>query len=161
MSSEKIRVLIKHEGTEIEFEGGYEEVWRSVNRFFSELYPALEIVKKLTGAIDVTSLAERLKGLVEFREGRIIVLKELDAKRKILLCLAAAHVGKALNLFEKDKLAPKEIATYTGLDERVTRARLSELKRSGLVVKADEGLYEFASSSLEELFGERDERGRA
>ncbi|HDD43066.1 MAG: hypothetical protein DRN61_01320 [Thaumarchaeota archaeon] len=73
----------------------------------------------------------------------------------MLLCLAAAHVGKALNLFEKDKLAPKEIAAYTGLDERVTRARLSELRKAGLVVKADEGLYEFTSSSLEELFGER------
>ncbi|MCD6312591.1 MAG: hypothetical protein J7L79_02105 [Thaumarchaeota archaeon] len=73
----------------------------------------------------------------------------------MLLCLAAANVGKALNLFEKDKLAPKEIATYTGLDERVTRARLSELRKAGLVIKADEGLYGFSSSSLEELFGER------
>ncbi len=155
MSSEKVKVVIRHEGTEIEFEGGYEEVWRSVNKFFSEVYPALEIVRKLTGAIDVTSLAKRLEGLVEFREGRIVILKELDAKRKILLCLAAAHVGKALNLFEKDKLTPKEIAAYTGLDERVTRARLSELRKAGLVVKADEGLYEFTSSSLEELFGER------
>ena len=155
MSSEKVKVVIRHEGTEIEFEGGYEEVWRSVNKFFSEVYPALEIVRKLTGAIDVTSLAKQLEGLVEFREGRIVILKELDAKRKILLCLAAAHVGKALNLFEKDKLAPKEIATYTGLDERVTRARLSELRKAGLVIKADEGLYGFSSSSLEELFGER------
>ena len=155
MSSEKVKVVIRHEGTEIEFEGGYEEVWRSVNKFFSEVYPALETVRKLTGAIDVTSLAKQLEGLVEFREGRITILKELDAKRKILLCLAAAHVGKALNLFEKDKLTPKEIATYTGLDERVTRARLSELRKAGLVVKADEGLYEFTSSSLEELFGEK------
>jgi len=155
MSSEKVKVVIRHEGTEIEFEGGYEEVWRSVNKFFSEVYPALETVRKLTGAIDVTSLAKQLEGLVEFREGRIVILKELDAKRKILLCLAAANVGKALNLFEKDKLAPKEIATYTGLDERVTRARLSELRKAGLVIKADEGLYGFSSSSLEELFGER------
>jgi len=155
MSSEKVKVVIRHEGTEIEFEGGYEEVWRSVNKFFSEVYPALETVRKLTGAIDVMSLAKQLEGLVEFREGRIVILKELDAKRKILLCLAAAHVGKALNLFEKDKLAPKEIATYTGLDERVTRARLSELRKAGLVIKADEGLYGFSSSSLEELFGER------
>jgi len=155
VNSEKVRVVIKHEGTEVEFEGGYEEVWRSVNKFFSELYPALEVVRKLTGAIDVTNLAKRLEGLVEFREGKIIILKDLDAKRKILLCLAAAHVGKALNLFDRAKLAPKEIAAYTGLDERVTRARLSELRKAGLVVKADEGLYEFTSSSLEELFGER------
>jgi len=151
MSSEKVKVVIRHEGTEIEFEGGYEEVWRSVNKFFSEVYPALEIVRKLTGAIDVTSLAKQLEDLVEFREGRITILKELDAKRKILLCLAAAHVGKALSLFEKDKLMPKEIASYTGLDERVTRARLSELRKAGLVVKANEGLYQITSLGVSEL----------
>jgi len=155
VNSEKLKVIIRHDETEVEFEGDYESVWRSVNKFFSETYPALEIVKKLTGAIDVADLAKRLEGLVEFREGRIIILKEMDAKRKILLCLAAANVGKALGLFEKDKLAPKEIAAYTGLDERVTRARLSELRRAGLVIKSGEGLYGFTSSSLEEVFGER------
>ena len=153
MSSEKVRVVIRHGETEVEFEGYYKDVWKSVNKFFSEVYPALDVVKKLTGAVDVTDLAKKLEGLVEFRDGRIIVLKEMDAKRKILLCLAAAHVGKVLGLFEKDKLVPKEIAMYTGLDERVTRARLSELKRAGLVIKSGEGLYGFTSSSLGELFG--------
>ncbi|MCD6592165.1 MAG: hypothetical protein J7K78_04030 [Thaumarchaeota archaeon] len=73
----------------------------------------------------------------------------------MLLCLAAAYVGKALGLFEKDKLTPKEIAAYTGLDERVTRARLSELRRAGLVIRSEEGLYGFTSTSLNELFGEK------
>mgnify|MGYP000026368323 CR=1 FL=1 len=155
MSSGKIRVSIKHDETEVEFEGGYEEVWKSINRYFSETYPALETIKALTGLTDVADLAEKLKGLVEFREGRIIILGELEAKRKILLCLAAAYVGKALGLFEKDKLTPKEIAAYTGLDERVTRARLSELRRAGLVIRSEEGLYGFTSTSLNELFGEK------
>ncbi len=155
MNSGKIRVSIKHDETEVEFEGGYEEVWKSINRYFSETYPALETIKALTGLADVADLAEKLKGLVEFREGRIIILGELEAKRKILLCLAAAYVGKALGLFEKDKLTPKEIAAYTGLDERVTRARLSELRRAGLVIRSEEGLYGFTSTSLNELFGEK------
>lgn len=154
MSSERVRVLIRCGETEVEFEGGYEEVWRSINKFFSETYPALEIVRKLTGAVDVAGLAKRLEGLVEFRDGKIVILREMGAKQKILLCLAAAHVGRALGLFDKDALAPKEIAAYTGLDERVARARLSELRRAGLVVKTDEGLYSFTSSSLSELFGE-------
>jgi len=155
MNSGKVKVLIKHDDTEVEFEGDYEEVWRSVNKYFSEAYPAIEAVKKLKGLVDVADLAERLKGLVEFREGRIVILGEMEAKRKILLCLAAAYVGKALGLFEKDKLTPKEIAGYTGLNEKVTRARLSELRKAGLVVKSDEGLYGFTSTSLKELFGER------
>ena len=155
MNSGKVKVLIKHDDTEVEFEGDYEEVWRSVNKYLSEAYPAIEAVKKLKGLVDVADLAEKLKGLVEFREGRIVILGEMEAKRKILLCLAAAYVGKALGLFEKDKLTPKEIAGYTGLNEKVTRARLSELRKAGLVIKSDEGLYGFTSTSLKELFGER------
>jgi len=117
--------------------------------------PSIEAVKKLTGAIDITDLMKKLEGLVEIREGRITILKDVDAKRKIILCLAAAYVGKALGLFEKDKLAPKEIAAYTGLDERVARARLSELRKAGLVIKYDEGLYGFTPTSLDEFLGER------
>ncbi len=154
MSSEKVKVVIRCGETVVEFEGGHEEVWRSINKFFSETYPALEIVRKLTGAIDVTELARKLEDFVEFRDGRIIIMKEMDAKRRILLCLAAAYVGRRLGLFDKEDLAPKEIAAYTGLDERVARARLSELRKSGLVVKTDEGLYSFASNSIGELFGE-------
>ena len=47
MSSDRIRVLIRHGDTEVEFEGGYEEVWRSVNKYFSETYPAIEAVRGL------------------------------------------------------------------------------------------------------------------
>lgn len=154
MSGESLKITIRHGETEAEFEGGYQEVWASVNKYLSQLYPALEAVKKLVGAIDVQKLAERLAGMVEIREGRVTVLKELDAKRKILLCLAAVYVGKALGLLEKDTLTPKEVAAYSGLNERVVRARLSELRRAGLVVKQREGLYTFTPASLRELFGE-------
>ena len=44
MNSEKLKVIIRHDETEVEFEGDYESVWRSVNKFFSETYPALEII---------------------------------------------------------------------------------------------------------------------
>jgi DNA-binding transcriptional ArsR family regulator len=154
MSSERVRIVIRCGETEVEFEGGYEDVWKSVNKFFSETYPAIEVARKLTGAVDVAELARRLEGYVEFRDGRIIIMREMDAKRRILLCLAAAYVGKRLGLFDKEHLTPKEIAAYTGLDERVARARLSELRKAGLVAKADEGLYSFTSSSISELFGE-------
>jgi DNA-binding transcriptional ArsR family regulator len=148
MSSERVKVVIKCGETEVEFEGGYEDVWKSVNKFFSETYPALEAARKLTGAVDVTDVARRLEGRVEFRDGRIIIMKEVDAKRRIILCLAAAYVGKRLGLFDKEHLTPKEIAAYTGLDERVARARLSELRKAGLVAKTDEGLYSFLSTSF-------------
>lgn len=155
MSGERLRIIIKHGDMEVEFEGNYEEVWMSINRYFSETFPVIEVMKKLMGATDIMNLAKKLEGLIEIREGRINILKDVDAKKKILLCLAAAHLGKVLDLFEKDKLTPKEVATYTGLDERIARARLSELRKAGLVIKYDEGLYGFTPASLSELLGER------
>lgn len=151
---EKLKIVIRHGDAEAQFEGSYREVWESINRYLSELYPPLEVIKKLTGAIDVQELAEKLAGKVEIREGRIIVLLEADAKRKILLCLAAAYLGKALGIFDRDALTPKEIAGLIGLDERVARARLSELRRMGLAVKREGGLYTFTPASLKEILGE-------
>ena len=40
------------------------------------------------------------------------------------------------------------------MNEKVTRARLSELKKAGLVIKYGEGLYGFTKASIKELFGE-------
>jgi len=154
MSDGELKVVLRHGETEVEFSGNYEDVWRSINKYLSEIYPPIEAVKKLIGAIDVNLLMEKLEGLVEIREGMINVLEDTGAKRKILLCLAGAHVGKILGLLERDKLTPKEIASYTGLNEKVTRARLSELKKAGLVIKYGEGLYGFTKASIKELFGE-------
>ena len=154
MSDKELKAVLRHGETEVEFSGNYEDVWRSINKYLSEIYPPIEAVKKLIGAIDVNLLMEKLEGLVEIREGMINVLEDTGAKRKILLCLAGAHVGKILGLLERDKLTPKEIASYTGLNEKVTRARLSELKKAGLVIKYGEGLYGFTKASIKELFGE-------
>ena len=154
MSDGELKAVLRHGETEVEFSGNYEDVWRSINKYLSEIYPPIEAVKKLIGAVDVNLLMEKLEGLVEIREGMINVLEDTGAKRKILLCLAGAHVGKILGLLERDKLTPKEIASYTGLNEKVTRARLSELKKAGLVIKYGEGLYGFTKASIKELFGE-------
>ena len=153
MRDEELKIVLKHGDTEVEFSGNYEEVWRSINKYLSDIYPSLKIVKKLIGSIDLEKMVEKLEGLVEIRDRVINILENAGAKRKILLCLAAAYAGKALGILEKDKLTPKEIASYTGLNEKVTRARLSELRKSGLVMKYGEGLYGFTSASFRELFG--------
>ncbi len=151
MKEEKIKVVIKTGESEVEFEGGYEEVWMSVNKYFSELYPSLQVVKKIVGAVDIEDLASKLSGKVEVREDRINILVGGDAKKKILLCLAGAYLGRKLGIFQREFLTPKEIANYTGIDERITRARLSELRKEGLVIRKEDGLYGFTPASLKEI----------
>ncbi|MCS7125722.1 MAG: hypothetical protein NZ929_02270 [Aigarchaeota archaeon] len=151
MGGAKIKVIIKTAESEVEFEGEYQDVWISINKYLSEIYPSLEVVKKLVGAVDVKELAEKLVGKVELKENRINITAAVDAKKKIILCLAGAYVGKILGIFDKDFLTPKEIANYTGLDEKIVRARLSELRRDGLTIRKEDGLYGFTSASLKEI----------
>ncbi|MCL7383779.1 MAG: hypothetical protein LZ172_05370 [Thaumarchaeota archaeon] len=151
MKEEKIKVVIKMGESEVEFEGKYEEVWMSVNKYFSELYPSLQVVKKLVGAVDIEELVSKLSGKVEVKEDRINILVGGDAKKKILLCLAGAYLGRKLGIFEKEFLTPKEISDYTGIDEKQTRARLSELRKEGLVIRKEDGLYGFTPASMKEL----------
>lgn len=152
MEDKRIKVTIKTSENEVvEFEGGYEEVWMSLNKYFSEVYPSLSAVKKLVGAVDIEELVNKLSGKIEIKEDRINIISGGDAKKKILLCLAGAFIGGKLGIFEKEFLTPKEIANYTGIDERITRARLSELRKDGLVIKKEDGLYGFTVASLKEI----------
>lgn len=151
MEKERIRVTIKTKDSEVEFEGEYEEVWISINKYFSELYPSLQIVKNLIGAVDIEDLMNKLSGKIEIKEDRINILAGGDAKKKILLCLAGAYVGRRLGIFEKEFLTPKEIANFTGIDEKITRARLSELRKEGLVIRKEDGLYGFTPASLRDM----------
>ncbi|MEM3410295.1 MAG: hypothetical protein QXR41_08655, partial [Nitrososphaerota archaeon] len=61
MEEKRIKVTIKTSENEVvEFEGRYEEVWMSVNKYFSEIYPSLSTVRKLVGAVDVEELINKL-----------------------------------------------------------------------------------------------------
>ncbi len=149
-----LKIRIQHDDISVEFDGNYEEVWMSVNKYLSELYPSLSILKKFMGTADVSHIALLLSGNVQITNGRIIVSTRADAKKKILLCLAAAYVGRVLGLLENDALSPKEISAATGLEERVTRARLSDMRKSGLVIKVNSGRYIFNTSAINMLVEE-------
>jgi predicted ArsR family transcriptional regulator len=51
----------------------------------------------------------------------------------------------------EDKLGPKTIAGILRIDERVARARLSELWKEGVVERDGEGRYLFKPSKMSSL----------
>lgn len=143
MNGGRVEVRIKHGDFEVVFEGEKEEVWEMTNRYFSEKVGYVEVVSRLAGAADVSDLAHKLVGKVVVNSGKIDVLFSGDSKRKILLCLAGAWVGKRLGMFDSDFLPPKQLAVFLRMDERAVRARLSELYREALVDKDEQGRYCF------------------
>jgi len=47
VSDGELKAVLRHGETEVEFSGDYEDVWRSINRYLSEIYPSIEAVKRL------------------------------------------------------------------------------------------------------------------
>ncbi len=147
----KVWVRVRHGSDEVEFEGDRDTVWALLNKYFAEKLGVLEVVSKLTPTPDIVKLAEMLAGHVVFENNTIDVLFQGETKKRILLCLAGAYVGKRLGLLNEDKLGPKTIAGILRIDERVARARLSELWKEGVVERDDEGRYLFKPSKMSSL----------
>lgn len=144
-------VRVRRGSDEVEFEGDAETVWVLLNKYFSERLGVLELASKLTANLDLVKLGELLAGRVVFENNSMEVLFKGDTKKRILLCLAGAYVGKRLGLMEEDKLNPKTIAGILRIDERVVRARLSELWKEGMVDREGEGRYLFKPSKASYL----------
>ncbi|MEM1947970.1 MAG: hypothetical protein QW240_04450 [Candidatus Caldarchaeum sp.] len=146
MEAGKVSVRIRHGQTEVEFTGDRESVWAAVNKYFAETLGPVDILSRLMGNVSVTDLMKKLEGRVVVNPDGIDVLGEGDLKRRIVLCLAAAWAGKRLGIYPEDGLTPKKIASVLRVDERIVRARLSELWRDGFVDKDGEGVYFFKPS---------------
>jgi len=147
-----VTVRIRHGGNEVEFSGDREEVWAMVNRYFSECLGPIEAVAKLSGQVDLSKLLERLVGKVVVNNGGIDVLAEADTKKRIVYCLAGAYAGRRLGLLDTDGLTPKRVAQILHIDEKVARARLSDLWREGVVDRDEEGRYFFKPSTGMKIF---------
>ncbi|MDW8083589.1 MAG: hypothetical protein RMI49_00080 [Candidatus Caldarchaeum sp.] len=142
----KVSVKIKHGEVEIAFEGEKDDVWEAVNRYFSERLGPVDVLSQLMGDLSVIDAARKLAGKVVVNKERLDVLVGGDAKKRIMLCLAGAWVGKRLGILDDHRLTPKKIASILRVNEKVVRARLSELWRNGWVDKDEEGRYSFKPS---------------
>ena len=145
MSSEdRIIVHVRYRDVEQRFEGPIEEVWRAVNKFFSELIPIFRLVGKAVMTVDLADLIEELKDLVSLSDGRIIILadkKELSDKDVLMLGLLGAYVGYRIGALPKETLSSTELREILEKTAKITSTRLGELKKSGWVEKTDRGEY--------------------
>ena len=135
---------MKYRDVEQRFEGPIEEVWRAVNKFFSELIPIFRLVGKAVITVDLAELVEELKDLVALSDGRIIVLADkerLSDKDVLMLGLLGAYVGYMIGGLPKDTLSSSELREILEKTAKITSTRLGELRKSGWVEKTDRGEY--------------------
>ncbi len=143
MNEETVTVHIKYRDTEQTFTGNANSVWRSMNRFFGEMIPALQVVKKALLTVDIEKLIEDSKNIIAVApEGPVLLVsrQKLTDSETILLHLLATYISNKLVL-SKDYLTKEELQARLGKNPKITSTRLSELCREGYTTKTEEGNY--------------------
>lgn len=150
MNKETVTVHIKYQETEQTFTGDVNHVWVSVNRFFSEMIPALQIVKKALLTVDLENLIEDCKNIIAVApEGPVLLVsrQKLTASETLTLHLLATYIGNKLGL-SKIFLTKEELQAALGKNTKITSTRLGELCREGLATKTEEGNYQVTTLGI-------------
>lgn len=154
-----VTVHIKYGEVEQTFKGDVNDVWASVNRFFSEFMPAFEIARKMILTVDLTKLVQDFKDIVaiapEGPELRIYKEKLTDSEA-LQLYLLTAYIGYRLGKLPRETMTKEELQTRLGKNMKIIATRLGELVKQGDVVKTEEGNYRITTKALIHLQEKRD-----
>ena len=154
MSEEKITVHVKYRDVEQTFVGNVDDVWVSVNRFFSQVIPSFDVARKVMLTVDLQKLIEDVDGVIAIApEGpELLISKQnLTDSETIQLYLLAAHIGYRLGHLSRDSFSKEEIQTRLGKSSKITSTRLGELCREGMATKTGEGDYKISTIGIKRL----------
>jgi len=150
LNKETVTVHIKYLETEQTFTGDVNHVWVSVNRFFSEMIPALQIVRKALLTVDLKSLIEDCKNIIAVApEGPVLLVsrQKLTDSETLTLHLLATYIGNKLGM-SKIFLTKEELQAALGKNAKITSTRLGELCREGLSTKTEDGNYQITTLGI-------------
>jgi hypothetical protein len=150
LNKETVTVHIKYMDTEQTFTGEVDQVWAGVNRFFSEMIPTLQIVKKALLTVDLENLIEDCKNIIAVTpEGPVLLVskQKLTDSETLTLNLLATYIGNKLGL-SKSFLTKEELQAGLGKNAKITGTRLGELCREGYATKTEEGNYQITTLGI-------------
>jgi hypothetical protein len=149
-----VTVHVKYGGVEQTFTGNVNDVWVSVNKFFSELIPTFDVAQKVTLTVDLAKVIEDFKDVIAIApEGPEVLLpKEKLTDSEILqFYLLATYVAYRLGNRSTDAMTKEELQVKLGKNMKITATRLGELVKQGNVVKDAEGNYRVATVAIKRL----------
>lgn len=150
MTNEEIKVYIKYKDTEQTFTGDTNQVWICINRFFTEMIPAIQTIKNALLTIDLETLIEDCKNVIAFaQEGPVILVSKqrLTDTETIMLYLLASYIANKLGQ-SKDYVSKEELQSVLGKSAKITSTRLGELIREGQASKTKEGNYKITTLGI-------------
>jgi len=150
----EVTVHVRYGGVEQTFTGSVNDVWISVNRFFSDMIPAFDIARKVTLTVDLAKLVEDFKDVIAIApEGpEILIPKEkLTDSETLQLYLLAAYIGYRLGKLPNETMRREELSAKLGKNIKITTTRLGELVKEGKVTKTDDGSYKINTVAIVRL----------
>jgi len=140
----KLRVHIEFGEAKADFEGDVNQVFESVVRFLTQIYPNLETIQKIVYAPDLIKLAEKLAGIIEITSDGPLLVSALDlpARNAVCLALLGSYVGNKLGKISKGTLSSNELAKMTGKARKTISNEMPRLCSDGLVERTTEGEYQ-------------------
>ncbi len=157
LNKETIKVQIKYQDVEQTFEGNVNDVWTSINRFFSEIIPVIEVARKVLLTVDLEKLIDESQNIIGVApEGPSLLVskQELTDSETLALHLLAAYISNKLGLLDTDALSKEKLQAGLGKSAKITSTRLGELCREGLAEKTEEGTYKMTTIGIKRLQGE-------
>lgn len=150
----EIRIQVNYKDLRKTFSGQVDDVWISINRFFSDLIPTFEIAKDIILTVDLPHLVENVRNLIAFTEesSYLLISKDnLTDNETLILHLLGTYVGYRLGILKSDALSRDELQGKLGKSPKITSTRLGELVRSELVTKTDEGKYKITTYGITQM----------
>lgn len=146
----KVKAHLEAGEVKVDFEGDVNQVFESLIRFLSQLYPNIEILQKIIFTPDLARLSSSIAGLVEITpEGPIIAPSvDLTARSAISLVLLGAYIGSKLGRLQKDSLATNDLSKFTGKARKTVINEIPRLIEEGLVEKVSDGEYRITSLGI-------------
>jgi len=154
LGEDEITVQIKYKDIEKTFSGRVDDVWISINKFFSEFIPAFEISKKLVLTVDLQKLIKDCENIIAFTEegSHLLVSRDkLTDNETLALQLLASYTGYKLGIIESDAVSREELQAKLGKSAKITSTRLGELVKSEIVTKTVDGKYKITTFGVAQM----------
>lgn len=139
-----LRATLEYGDVKTQFEGNFDEVWRSVNRFLTDIRPSHieSALAKIVHRENLDQLVDDLQGILRIaKEGPYFIrsLDNLTNKDRILLVLLGAYVGYKLGILDDDSLTIGELSTISQVKKSVVNVQASYMIRDRLAEIVETG----------------------
>jgi DNA-binding HxlR family transcriptional regulator len=127
----------------VQFNGSPQSVLTSVITFLSKQIPTFDLAKRISLSYSTTELIESFASLIKITpEGPKVIpdsredeMKKISDKQVVALQLVASKIAKELGRSEHDGMSLSEIQSATALNPKSVSSRLSELVKTGYVLR--------------------------